>query len=155
MKKTFLNLLCSVLLLPVGLKAQTPIKSIDKAGNVTYSDRPLPDAVSTHTVAVDPGPSENEREAARERTRRTLELLGEAEAQRKAREEEREKKRQAAKATKPDVVIIKEEVHNDYYSGYGYPPSLRSPLRPKPPLQPELPIYRPPVRPPMVQPVPK
>jgi hypothetical protein len=49
------------------LLAQAPIKSVDQAGNVTYSDKPVVGAKSTSNVAIEPGPSGTEIEAAEKR----------------------------------------------------------------------------------------
>ncbi len=96
---------------------------MDEQGNVTYSDQPVPEAVKTEVVPVQPGPSEEEVKAAKERLEKTEEMADEARKAREAREKEREEARKAAQATKPDVVIIKEE-SGGYYPEYYNPPLI-------------------------------
>ena len=152
-------LLLTVLAISPLAGSQTPIKSVDEQGNVTYSDQPVSDAVKTEVVPVQPGPSEEEVKAAKERLEKTEEMADEARKAREAREKEREEARKAAEATKPDVVIIKEE-SGGYYPEY-YNPPLITPGRPTKPIHrpnpskpnPEHPAYRPPgTRPPMARP---
>jgi len=143
-------LLLLTLLMGSWAQAQTPLKSVDEQGNVTYSDQPVPDAVKTEAVPVQPGPSEEEVKAARERIEKTEEMADEARKAREAREKEREEARRAAEAAKPEVVIIKEE-SGGYYPEYRNPP-LITPGRPTNPIhrpnpsrpKPEHPAYRPP-----------
>ena len=108
-EKRKMVLLLAVLAISPLAGSQTPIKSVDEQGNVTYSDQPVPEAVKTEVVPVQPGPSEEEVKAAKERLEKTEEMADEARKAREAREKEREEARKAAQAAKPDVVIIKEE----------------------------------------------
>ena len=158
-KKRKMALLWTALAIGPLVSAQTPVKSVDEQGNVTYSDQPVPDAVMTETVPVQSGPSEEEVKAARERIEKTEEMADEARKAREAREKEREEARRAAEAAKPEVVIIKEE-SGGYYPEYSSPP-LITPGRPTNPIhrpnpsqpKPEHPAYRPPgTRPPTARP---
>jgi len=159
MMKRFLALSALLVVASVA-RAQPPIKSMDEAGNVTYSDKPLPDAVKTEVVPVQPGPGEDEVKAAQERIEKTEKMAEEARAARKAREKEREEARKAAEAAKPEVVIIKEESGGGYYPEYSNPPLITpgrpgKPIHRPPPSQPrpEHPAYRPPgSRPPVSRP---
>jgi hypothetical protein len=162
MKSTKILTLATALALYSVVQAQTPIKSVDEKGNVTYSDKPAEGAVSTAVVPVSPAPSDEEVQAARDRARQTREQAEKAEADRKALEAKREAERAAArerKAANPEVVIIKEEG--------GYPAHYRNPplITPRPPVispgkpdhpayQPENPINqpRPPVSIPVIRP---
>lgn len=141
---------------------QSPIKSVDEQGNVTYSDRPLPGAVKSETVPVDPAPSEEEVQAARERLEKTEKMAEEARRAREEKQKKLEEERKAREAAKPEVVIIQEGSGGGYYPEYVNPP-LIPPDRPRPPLQkpdrpgqPDHPAYRPPgMRPPVVLPQPR
>jgi len=135
------------------LLAQTPIKSIDQAGNVTYSDRAATDAVSATEVQIDPGPSESQVEESEQRLQRTLDQADQAQAERDALAKKREAERQEAAAKKPETIVIQKE------GGYPvYNPSLGSrPPAGIPPSTgaPQHPIYNPPgTKPPIAVPLP-
>lgn len=136
------------------LLAQTPIKSIDQAGNVTYSDRATADAVSSTEVEIQPGPSESQVEESEQRLQRTVDQADKAQAERDALAKRREAERKEAAASKPDTIVIKNE------GGY---PVYNPPLGSRPPVgippstgKPVHPIYKPPaVRPPTATPAPR
>jgi hypothetical protein len=165
LKNLFVTLNCICLLVSASavVVAQSPVKSIDQAGNVTYSDRPVAGAVSSEAVPVAPAPDPAEVKAARERLKKTGEMAEKARREREARE--REEARRKAEAAKPEVVILREEGAGGYYPEYVNPPLLNPgpPHRPigKPGLpaggRPEHPAYRPPAaRPPVsIQPMPR
>jgi len=130
-----------------GTQAQSPIKSVDEKGQVTYSDKPMEDAVSATVVPVQPGPDEEQVKAARERAERIKEQANKAEAGRKALEEEREAARERKAAT-PEVIIKEESGYPAYYRN----PPLITPNPPETtPGKPDHPAYRP--RPPATTPV--
>ncbi|WP_457674991.1 hypothetical protein [Thiolapillus sp.] len=146
------QLLALLVLCAGSLQAQPPIKSVDQEGNITYSDKPAADAVSTTVVPMDPGPGEEEMKAAQERVKKTREEAEKAAAERKALEEKRAAEKKAAqeqKAARPEVIIIQEES--------GYPAYYRNPplITPRPPGtapgKPDHPVYKP--RPPVTTPV--
>ncbi len=138
--------------------AQVPVKSVDKAGNVTYADKPAEDAVSTTVVPIDPGPDPSRVEAAQEEVEHIRKQADSAEQERKAEAAKRQAAREAAtakKASQPEVIIIKED--HGGYPVYNNPPLIRPPVRPKPPGSgTDHPAYRPPGnRPPTILPVPR
>jgi ABC-type hemin transport system substrate-binding protein len=160
MKSPELLALCTLsLALSAMALAETPIKSVDEAGNVTYSDKPLENAVSTTVVPVDPAPDPERVEEARKQVDKIREQADAAEKARKEAEAERRKKEEAAaqlKASQPEVVIIQED--HGGYPVYNNPPLITPPARPRPPAgsKPDHPAYRPPgSRPPTILPVPK
>ena len=140
------------------LHAEIPIKSVDQSGNVTYSDSPTADAVSSTEVQIDAGPSESEVEEAEKRSRQTIDAADEAQAERDAltakRDAERKKAAQDRADQAPETVVIGNE------SGY---PAYDPPLGSRPPIAippgtgdgAQHPIYTPPVaRPPIARPMP-
>jgi hypothetical protein len=61
----------AALLLPIGTcGADTFYKSVDEEGRVTYSSQPPPDATEVESLQVEPGPSEEETEEAREQAKK-------------------------------------------------------------------------------------
>ena len=152
-------------LLPSIALAETPIKSVDEAGNVTYSDKPVENAVSTTVVPVDPALDPERVEEAKKQVDRIKEQADAAEKARKEAAAERQKKEEAAaqrKAAQPEVIIIQED--HGGYPVYNNPPLITPPSRPRPPARPNPPIgskpdhpaYRPPgSRPPTILPVPQ
>ncbi|WP_457668808.1 DUF4124 domain-containing protein [Thiolapillus sp.] len=151
-------------LLPAMTLAETPIKSVDEAGNVTYSDKPVENAVSATVVPVDPAPDPQRVEEAKTRAEKIKEQADAAEKARKEAEAERRDKEEATaqrKASQPEIVIIKED--HGGYPVYNNPPLITPPSRPRPPGRPNPPIgskpdhpaYRPPgSHPPTILPVP-
>lgn len=129
---------CSFVLTGVtSLPAQTPIKSVDQSGNVTYSDKPTVDAASSTEMQIDAGPTESQIEEAKERSKKTIDSAEKAQAERDALAAEREAERQKAAedraAQKPEVIIIKDE---------GYYPAYNPPLGARPPIARPLPSPR-------------
>jgi hypothetical protein len=82
-------------------------KSVDRAGNVTYSSSPPAAGAAAQKLEVPPAPSEAETREAQERLRRAQERANELESQRLdrvAREAEAEREREAAKPPAPVVI---------------------------------------------------
>jgi hypothetical protein len=143
--------------------AQTPIKSVDKSGNVTYSDKPAEDAVSAKKVPIDPAPAPEQIKAAKERVEKIQEQADAAEKSRKEAEAKRLAEQEAARKreeAKPEVIVIKEG--HSGYPVYNNPPLITPPPIQKPPQQrppgnkPDHPAYKPPTAtPPTILPIPK
>jgi len=146
-----LPILLALLCLTFPGMAETPVyKSVDEAGNVTYSDRPPSDAVHTETLAVEKAQDTGNTADAKTRQERMKRQADELAKSRKAREAEREK-RAREKSPPPAPVSPKDErtvEHHDFYwPGYPYrPPGYRPPHQ-RPPIKPRPPGQRPPVRP--------
>ncbi len=97
--KKLISIACSLLLLPLFASTETIYKSVDEAGNQTYSTIPPADAVKIESVETKPGPSPEQIKQARDKAK-VIKQKGEAlEAERKARE----------KAAKEDIQEIPEE----------------------------------------------
>lgn len=136
------------------LHAEIPIKSVDQSGNVTYSDKPTADAVSSTEVQIDAGPSESQVKEAENRSKQTMNAADKAQAERNALTAERKKSAENKADRSPETVVIGNE------SGY---PVYNPPLGPGPPIAippgtgdgAQHPIYTPPVaRPPIARPMP-
>lgn len=87
--------------------AQPVYKSVDEAGNITYSGQPPPEVDSVKQLKLDPGPTEAQQAEAEKRVRQQAEAADSAAASR----EERQDVRAAAKASKapgPDEQVIVE-----------------------------------------------
>lgn len=63
---------CMLIVSPVSLLANSPVKSIDSAGNVTYSDKPVADAQAVTKVPIQTGPSASEIDAAQQQARESI-----------------------------------------------------------------------------------
>lgn len=144
MKKSKLLLLLSVsLLLPSAACGEDAIyKSVDEAGNVTYSSQPPAGAAKVEEVQVPAGPSE---EAIQESLKRTKDMEKEADAryeammERRRQDAEAQKKKQeeaqAAEKQRQLEEAAKESASEpDYYYVW---PDWR---RPRPPYPPHPPV---------------
>jgi hypothetical protein len=107
---------CMLIMLAGSAAADQIYRSVDAEGNVTFSSQPPAGAVAVDEVNVQPGPSEAEQNAARERMQAqeaTANEMGEARASRTMQQSQEE-------PVEPYVVEQQEPV-NQYY-GYPYPP---------------------------------
>ncbi len=145
--RRFAHMVCSVccllLALPAGTAAAGQIyRSVDAEGNVTFSSQPPDGAVNVDEVSVQPGPSEEEQRAARERMQRqeaTASEMSEARASRYQQQPE------AGPVT--PVGVEREVVPVNPYYGY---PNANPPRDKGPGRLPEKPVNLParPVQPP-------
>ncbi|RDH82892.1 MAG: hypothetical protein DIZ80_11530 [endosymbiont of Galathealinum brachiosum] len=63
---------CILITSPVSLFANSPVKSVDSAGNVTYSDKPVAGAQAVTKVPIKAGPSASEIDAAQQQARKNI-----------------------------------------------------------------------------------
>lgn len=155
MKQHLFILTCSIALATTGsLYAQTPVKSVDSAGNVTYSDKPTADAASSSEVPIDASPTESQIEAAKQRADKTRTEADKAQAERKALSSKRESERKEAAREKSAQTPQPIEESSGY-------PVYDKPLKPRPPIAKppgnggDHPAYTPPgARPPVARPMP-
>ncbi len=111
------------LILPFGIASAQPIvKSVDKSGHVTYSDRPIEGASSVSEIEPPPEPSPEEVKAAEERLERLIEEDAKLEAERKKAEEARRKEAMERAKSQPKVIVIKEKPNPQPNTYYMYPP---------------------------------
>ncbi len=120
----------------------TPVKSIDEDGHVTYSDQPVPGASSIKKIAIEPGPSASEIDAAQQQAKKSIITAKKIDD---ANEEERKKR--AASNAERRAQRTKNETVKDNYTRYPY-----NNVWPRPPIY-RPPGYRPPARPPLRPPV--
>lgn len=127
---------CGLTLVSVtSLLAAAPIKSVDQSGNVTYSEKPTADAVSSTEMQIDTGPTQNQIEEAKKRSQQIIDSAEKAQAERDALSAERKKAAEDKAAQTPDVIVIESE------SGY---PAYNRRLGSRPPVA-TPPIVRPPI----------
>ena len=137
-------LLQSVYLSSFSFAANSPVKSVDAEGNVTYSDKPVPDAKKVSKVSIHPGPSSDEIDAAKQQAEKNISSAKEIDKKNTA-EQKKQKHPSKAPETKKqhdDTVII---------SGTHKRPHYGTKPRPKPPIDrpginpptPQHPIARP------------
>jgi hypothetical protein len=129
------SLLLAVLASPSAV-ADELYKSVDSAGNVTYSSTP-PRGVKAEKVELAPPPAETEIQAAEERLKKNAAQANELETQRREKEAaEAEREAEAARLREAQQpIVIEQPVYVPqpvYYppAGGGYP--QRPPIRPLP-----------------------
>ena len=123
-------------------------KSVDETGKVIYSDRPVPGAVSSEEMALEPGPGEEQVKDAQVRAEETSQRAREMADERARKQDVR---RDAEGQREPVAVEPAEEsgraTGSPYYrwprppSGGHRPPGRpeKPPMRPKPPKPVQLP----------------
>jgi len=117
-------------------------KSVDAAGNVTYSTTPPADAVEVQAVDLPPGPSEQQVQEAVERAGQTRQAADKMTEQRRQKEQAyRERREQAGQENVQSQAPADTSGDSYYGAGWGYPYYPR-PIRPHPPKP------RPPIEPP-------
>ena len=146
----------TLLLLPTVLHAQV-YRSVDEAGNVTFSDNPPEGAVEVAPVEIPPGPPADQVREAQERAEANRlqldQLRSEREAEEAKRREERLRRleeqalRNAARPQSPPASADGDPDARAWWRYYGQPvvPSPRPPIdrpRPRPPGG-DHPAYRP------------
>lgn len=117
------------------LLANSPVKSIDKSGNVTYSDKPSADAVSIKKIPLHVGPSKSEIGAAQKQATKNIDAAEKLNLQKKNTSQKQNPSR-----AKPEIT------ENVIYTGGVSLRPYASKLKPQAPIKrPE--IYPPPQRP--------
>ncbi len=91
--------------------AQPVYKSVDEAGNITYSAQPPPGADAVKQMELDPGPTEAQQAAAEERVRQQVEAADSAASS----GEERQGARAAVKASRAPAPEPDEQTRVDSY----------------------------------------
>ncbi|RLA23463.1 MAG: hypothetical protein DRQ61_03780 [Gammaproteobacteria bacterium] len=135
-------LICGLTLasIPYCLQAETPVKSVDQAGNVTYSDKPVVGAASVSKVPIEPGPSGVEIDAAKQRAGEKIKRADQAQVKRDALTKAQEAERKAEKSSRVTVEKV-EAGGQSYYDNNRF---VRPIVKP-PGDRPDRPVGRPPV----------
>jgi hypothetical protein len=120
--------------------AQPLYKSVNSQGEVTFSDKLLPNAVEVQEIQVQPGPTESQQRESAERLKRIESQandLGTANAERA--QQRKDAQQQVQQQTKDNEVQKPITGYNDGYnypSRELYPPGIRPPVRPENPINP-------------------
>lgn len=142
----------SLLLYAFNLHANSPVKSIDAKGNVTYSDKPVKGAEQVTKIPIQSGPTESEIDAARQQARKNIQAAEEIDASKAANKKQQNAKHHASKKDSvitPDAIIMAPPISPLYRNKPNPPvnnlPSKKPPERPgiNPPAIPSHPIARP------------
>ena len=96
---SFFLYLVAILFIPA-LAENSPVKSIDKSGHVTYSDKPVENAKDVSKITIDPGPSQSEIKAAQQQANQNINTAKKIELENK--EEKKQKPAKQASAKEPD-----------------------------------------------------
>ena len=162
--RCFASFVAFVLLIAAGSGAAQVYRSVDESGNVTFSDQPPAGAVEVTPVEIDPGPSDEQVQAAQERLEASREQLESIQQEREAAEErarevrlQRLEEEALRAAARPSPQPQQPEPPRYRYYGYGVPGYPWTPGYPsRPPVHPGYPGYPvhplPPLRPPVVRP---
>ncbi len=111
-KKLTLAFLISSILFFMSTPSQTnsPVKSVDAEGNVTYSDKPVANAKKVTKVPIHKGPSDNEINAAQQQANKNIKAAKQIDEKNAAEKEKRQAKQKAEQAAQtppplqPDVI---------------------------------------------------
>jgi len=146
--------------LPIGTcAAEMVYKSVDEAGQVSYSSRPPPGSIEVEDLLVAPGPSAEAVRHARERAKDTQQKVDaryralmkrrdqQAEARKAAPEEARRER--VARETAERLRRIEESLERPVVAFPYYTPLSLDWRRPTPPHHPQFPSYPPRPRPPI------
>ena len=117
-------------------------KSVDEAGNVTYSSEPPEDSVKVDNVEVAPGPSEEsvkKAQEAHEKTKQTANAIDKENKELEAKRAHERKEAEAEEAKKHEVTETEVYRHQNTIGGH----PIIVPPRPVPPIAPPPPVQRP------------
>ena len=133
---------CVVMLavLAVTATGESIYRSVDKDGNVTYSNKPPASGVTVKEISVRPGPSDAEQREAQERLQRDQAAANEM---REARERRLEQEKAAMPAPPKPVEVKSEDPIDQYYGSPDSDTARRDQIRDRLPTRP----VQPPVRP--------
>jgi len=86
------------------LAANSPVKSIDESGHVTYSDKPAANAETVSKVKIQAGPSETEINSAQQQAKKNINTAKEIDQKNTAALEKQNKKaKQSTAKTEPET----------------------------------------------------
>jgi len=124
--------------------AQPLYKSVNEQGEVTFSDKPVPNTVEVQEIQVQPGPTEAQQRESAERLKRIESQandLGTANAERaQQRKDAQQQTQQQAKENEVQPITGYNDNYNYNYPHRPlYPPVARPPVRPEHPINPGVP----------------
>ena len=122
--------------------AQPLYKSVNSQGEVTFSDKPLPNAVDVQEIQVQPGPTEAQQRESAESLRRIESQANDLGTANAERAQQRKDVQQHAQQQTKDNEVQPITGYNDGYnypSRELYPPGIRPPVRPENPISPGVP----------------
>ena len=129
-------------LLTTCVVAQPLYKSVNSQGEVTFSDKPLPNAVEVQEIQVQPGPTEAQQRESAESLRRIESQANDLGTANAEREQQRKDVQQQAQQQTKDNEVQPITGYNDNYNYPNrplYPPVVRPPVRPEHPINPGVP----------------
>ena len=130
-------------LLTTSVVAQPLYKSVNSQGEVTFSDKPLPNAVEVQEIQVQPGPTEAQQRESTESLRRIESQANDLGTANAERAQQRKDVQQQAQQQTKDNEVQPITGYNDNYNNYPnrplYPPVVRPPVRPEHPINPGVP----------------
>ena len=122
--------------------AQPLYKSVNSQGEVTFSDKPLPNAVEVQEVHVEPGPTEAQQRESAESLKRIESQANDLGAVNAERAQQRKDAQQQTQQQAKDNEVQPITGYNDNYNYPNrplYPPVARPPVRPEHPANPGIP----------------
>ena len=122
--------------------AQPLYKSVNSQGEVTFSDKPLPNAVEVQEIQVQPGPTEAQRRESVESLKRIESQGNDLGVANTERAQQRKDEQQQAQQQTKDNEVQPITGYNDNYNHPNrplYPPVVRPPVRPEHPINPGVP----------------
>ncbi len=121
----------------------SPVKSVDAKGNVTYSDKPVAGAEQVTKIPIHPGPSTEEIETAQQQAQKKIQTAEEITASQEAAKKLNTppaKPKKEVKKSQPDI-ILGGSPNRPLYGIYPIFPGLRPPT--------QYPLGRPGINPPL------
>lgn len=145
-----ISLMVGILLItPILSQANSPVKSVDADGNVTYSDQPVSNAKTITKVPIHEGPTNNEINAAQQQAEKNIKTADKIDKQNAAELEKRKAQQKQYTAKKPAASEPPLQPDVIYTGG-----TRLNPYATRPKQRP--PVNRPGIRPPVtIQPIPK
>ena len=119
--------------------AQPLYKSVNSQGEVTFSDKPFPNAVEVQEIQVQPGPTESQQRESVESLRRIESQANDLGTANAERAQQRKDVQQQAQQQTKDNEVQPITGYNDNYNYPNrplYPPVVRPPVRPEHPINP-------------------
>lgn len=150
LRTNHISLLFGILLIaPIYSPANSPVKSVDADGNITYSDQPIANAKTVTKVSIQEGPTNTEINAAQQQAEKNIKAADKIDKQNAEELEKRKAKQKQYTAKKPAAAESPLQPDVIYTGGSRLTPYISKP-------RPRAPLNRPGIKPPItIQPIPK